>query len=164
MHTKRNSNSHQYLTFVLADEVFALEIGKVREVLDFTTTTKVPLVPEFMRGVINLRGKVVPVVDMRIKFGLEGTPQGVNTCIIIVEVNMGDGAMILGALVDSVQEVLDILPTQIEPAPSIGTSLNTDFINGMGKHNDEFVILLNIDNVFSRVELQGVPLVNAQLN
>lgn len=151
-----NNDSHQYLTFVLDDEVFALGIDKVREVLDFTTFTKVPRAPEFMRGVINLRGSVVPVIDMRLKFGMERTQQGVNTCIIIAEVYMDGVSTILGALADSVQEVLDIPPEQIEPAPRIGTSLNTEFIKGMGKHNEEFVILLNIDKVFSCVELESV--------
>lgn len=150
------NDSHQYLTFVLDDEVFALGIDKVREVLDFTTFTKVPRAPEFMRGVINLRGSVVPVIDLRLKFGMERTQQGVNTCIIIAEVDMDGVSTILGALADSVQEVLDIPPEQIEPAPRIGTSLNTEFIKGMGKHNDEFVILLNIDKVFSSIELESV--------
>lgn len=150
-----NNDSHQYLTFVLDDEVFALEIGKVREVLDFTTFTKVPQTPEFMRGVINLRGSVVPVIDMRLKFGMQRTQQGVNTCIIIAEVNMDGESTIVGALADSVQEVLDIAPDQIELPPKIGTSLNTEFIKGMGKHGDQFVILLNIDKVFSSIELQS---------
>ena len=156
MQEHANNDSHQYLTFVLDDEIFGLAIDKVREVLDFTTFTKVPRSPEFMRGVINLRGSVVPVIDLRLKFGMEQTPQGVNTCIIITEVDMDGVLTVLGALADSVQEVLDITPEQIEPAPRIGTSLNTQFIKGMGKHNDEFVILLNIDRVFSCGELKEV--------
>src|SRR5512147_552864 len=111
----------QYLTFKLDDEVFALDITKVREVLDFTTVTKVPRTPEFMRGVINLRGSVVPVVDLRLKFGMTKT---VNTCVIIVEVKVDDETTILGALADSVQEVMDLGPENIEPAPKIGTRLN----------------------------------------
>lgn len=151
-----SNDSHQYLTFVLDDEVFGLAIDKVREVLDFTTFTKVPQAPEFMRGVINLRGSVVPVIDMRLKFGMEQTQQEVNTCIVITEVDMDGELTVLGALADSVQEVLNIPPEQIEPAPRIGTSLNTAFIKGMGKHDDKFVILLNIDRVFSSDELQRV--------
>ncbi|HEX9019707.1 MAG TPA: chemotaxis protein CheW, partial [Nitrospirota bacterium] len=104
----------QYLTFKLDDEVFALDITKVREVLDFTTVTKVPRTPEFMRGVINLRGSVVPVVDLRLKFGMTRTEKTVNTCIIIVEVAVDDETTILGALADSVQEVLDLGPEHIE--------------------------------------------------
>jgi len=146
----------QYLTFKLSDEVFALDITKVREVLDFTTVTKVPRTPDFMRGVINLRGSVVPVVDLRLKFGMSVTEKTVNTCIIIVEVNVDDETTILGALADSVQEVMDLEPDHIEPAPKIGTRLDTEFIKGMGKHNNDFVIILDIDKVFTTGELAVV--------
>jgi purine-binding chemotaxis protein CheW len=139
----------QYLTFKLADEVFALDISKVREVLDFTTVTKVPRTPEFMRGVINLRGSVAPVADLRLKFGMSKTEKTMNTCIIIVEVTVDNEATILGALADSVQEVMDLEPDHIEPAPKIGTRLKTEFIRGMGKHNERFIIILDIDKVFS---------------
>jgi len=118
-----------------------------------TTITKVPKTPEFMRGVINLRGSVVPVVDLRLKFGMTPTERTVNTCIIITEVTVDSETTILGALADSVQEVMDLGPDQIEPAPKIGTRLNTEFLKGMGKHNDRFIILLNIDRVFSTDEL-----------
>jgi purine-binding chemotaxis protein CheW len=143
----------QFLTFKLGDEVFALDITKVREVLDFTTVTKVPRTPEFMRGVINLRGSVVPVVDLRLKFGMTRTENTVNTCIIITEVTVDNDRMILGALADSVQEVLDLDPDSIAPAPRIGTKLRTDFIKGMGRQHDRFVILLDIDKAFSTDEL-----------
>jgi purine-binding chemotaxis protein CheW len=146
----------QYLTFKLEDEVFAVDISKVREVLDFTTIAKVPRTPEFMRGVINLRGSVVPVVDMRLKFGMSRTEKTVNTCIIIVEVAVDNETTILGALADSVQEVMDLEPDHIEPAPKIGTRLNTEFIKGMGKHNDQFIIILDIDKVFTTNELAAV--------
>ncbi len=146
----------QYLTFKLEDEVFALDISKVREVLDFTTVTKVPRTPEFMRGVINLRGNVVPVVDMRLKFGMSKTEKTVNTCIIIVEISIEGETAVLGALADSVQEVVDLEPEQIEPAPRIGTRLRTEFIRGMGKRNDQFVILLDIDKVFTYEEISMV--------
>jgi purine-binding chemotaxis protein CheW len=142
-----------YLTFKLNEEIFALDISKVREVLDFTTITKVPRTPEFMRGVINLRGSVVPVVDLRLKFGMGPTERTVNTCIIITEVTVDNETTVLGALADSVQEVMDLGPDHIEPAPKIGTRLNTEFIKGMGKQNDKFVILLDINKVFSTEEL-----------
>ncbi|MEK6744346.1 MAG: chemotaxis protein CheW [Nitrospirota bacterium] len=143
----------QFLTFKLGDEVFALDISKVREVLDFTTVTKVPRTPEFMRGVINLRGSVVPVVDLRLKFGMTRTESSVNTCIIITEVTVDNDTTILGALADSVQEVLDLEPGSIAPAPKIGTKLKTEFIKGMGKRDDRFIIILDIDKVFSTDEL-----------
>jgi len=143
----------QYLTFKLGDELFALDIAKVREVLDFTEITKVPRTPAFMRGVINLRGSVVPVVDMRLKFGMSMTEKTVNTCIIIVEVIVDSETTILGALADSVQEVMDLEPDHIEPAPKIGTRLSTVFIKGMGKREGKFVIILDVDKIFSTDEL-----------
>lgn len=143
----------QYLTYKLADEIFALDIAKVREVLDFTSITKVPQTPPYMCGVINLRGSVVPVIDMRLKFGMEKTDQTVNTCIIITEVQLEEETTVLGALADSVQEVLNLGAGQIEPPPKIGTGLNTDFIKGMGKQEDQFIIILDIDKVFSVNEL-----------
>ena len=143
----------QYLTFKLADEIFALDVAKVREILEFTTITKVPQTPEFMRGVINLRGSVVPVIDMRLKFGMSATNQTINTCIIVVEAILDEDTTILGALADSVQEVVELEPEQIEPAPTIGTRLNTEFIKGMGKHNEQFVMIMDIDRLFSTQEM-----------
>ena len=146
-------DTNQYLTFKLNEEVFGLAIGKVREVLDFTTVTRVPQTPPYMRGVINLRGSVVPVVDLNLKFGMAQTAKTVNTCIIIVEIDMEGEVTVLGALADSVQEVVEMEPDQIEPAPKIGTRLNTEFIKGMGKRGEQFVILLDVDKVFSASEL-----------
>jgi purine-binding chemotaxis protein CheW len=142
-----------YLTFTLGEEVFAVDVQKVREVLDFTSITKVPRTPDFMRGVINLRGSVVPVIDMRLKFGMEGTEEAVDTCVIVMEVSLDDETTVIGALADSVKEVFDLDPEQIEPPPRIGTSLNTEFIHGMGKHNEQFIIILDINRVFSADEL-----------
>ena len=123
----------QYLTFKLDNEIFALDVATVREVLDFTSLTRIPRTPEFMRGVINLRGSVVPVVDLRLAFGMSATEKTVNTCIIVVEVALGGEKTIIGALADSVEEVIDLEPEQIQPAPRMGTSIRTDFIRGMGK-------------------------------
>jgi purine-binding chemotaxis protein CheW len=122
----------QYLSFNLDDEVFALDISKVREVLEYTTVTKVPQTPAFMQGVINLRGSVVPVIDMRLKFGMSVTEKTINTCVIIVEINLDGHTTVLGAMADSVQEVFELEADQIEPAPEIGTRLKTEFIKGMG--------------------------------
>ncbi|MDH4164434.1 MAG: chemotaxis protein CheW [Nitrospirota bacterium] len=151
----------QYLTFKLAEEVYALDIGKVREVLDFTTVTKVPRTPDFMRGVINLRGSVVPVVDLRLKFGMSTTEKTVNTCVIITEVTVDNDTTVLGCLADSVQEVLDLEPGQISPPPKIGTKLRTEFIKGMGRRDDRFIIILEIDRVFSAAELTAAELSTA---
>lgn len=147
------TETRQYLTFKLGEEVFALDVAQVREILDFTTITKVPQTPDFMRGVINLRGSVVPVIDMRLKFGMTRTERTVNTCIQVVEVSLDGERTILGALVDSVQEVFELEPSQIEPAPRIGTRLDTSFIKGMGRRDDQFVIILDIDKVFSAQEI-----------
>lgn len=146
----------QYLTYRLAEEVYALDITKVREVLEFDKVTKVPKTPDFLRGVINLRGKVVPVVDLRLKFGMKRTEKTVDTCVIITEIEIDNEMTQIGAMADSVWEVIDIEPENIEPAPKIGTQLDTRFIDGMGKHNDDFVILLNINNVFSNEEISVV--------
>ena len=146
----------QYLTFNLADEVFAVDVGRVREILEITSITKVPQTPDFMRGVINLRGSVVPVIDMRLKFGMSETERTVNTCIVVVEVDMNGENIVLGALADSVQEVIEMESSQVEAAPHIGTHLNTDFIKGMGKHNERFVMILDIDKIFSGDELAAV--------
>jgi purine-binding chemotaxis protein CheW len=146
----------QYLTFNLGDEVFALDITKVREVLDFTAVTRVPRTPDFMRGVINLRGSVVPVVDLRRKFNMAISENTVNTCIIISEVTVDGDTTVLGCLADSVQEVIDLGQEDIAPAPRIGTKLRTEFIKGMGKRNDRFVIILDIDQVFSAGDLAAV--------
>ena len=153
MEEKVLMNTTQFLTFKLGDEVFALDIGKVREVLDFTTVTKVPQTPGFMRGVINLRGNVVPVMDMRLKFGLSKTEKTVNTCVIITEIEVDSEKTIVGAMADSVQEVLDLEPGQIEPPPRIGVKLNTEFLHGMGKHGEKFIMILNIDKIFQANEM-----------
>lgn len=146
----------QYLTFKLDEETFALDVAKVREILEESSITKVPQTPAFMRGVINLRGSVVPVIDLRLKFGMSATERTVNTCIIVAEVQMEDEVVVLGALADSVQEVIEMEPQQIEAAPHIGSRLNTDFIKGMGKHDNRFIMILDIDRVFSGAELLSV--------
>lgn len=145
--------TNQYLDFHLGEEVFAVDVGKVREVLDLTRITRVPRMPESMRGVINLRGSVVSVIDMRAKFGMPATEATVDTVIIVVEVNIEGETTVLGALVDAVREVFELDTSQIEPAPRIGTAIKADFIAGMGKKDDSFVILLDVDKVFSAEDM-----------
>lgn len=147
------TETSQYLTFKLDQETYALDITQVREVLDFSEITKVPRMPDFMRGVINLRGGVVPVVDLRLKFGMSRTEKTVDTCVIIIDLAIEGETTLLGALADSVQEVMTMEPDQIVPPPKIGTRLNTEFIKGMGKKNDEFVIIIDIDRIFSLDEV-----------
>ena len=150
------TDTRQYLTFKLGDEVFATDVSKVWEVLDFTAVTKIPRTPDFMSGVINLRGSVVPVVDLRLCFAMSKTEKTVNTCIVVVEMLLDGESTIIGALADSVEEVIDLEPDQIQPAPRIGTQIRTDFIQGMGKRDSQFIMILDIDRVFSAEELSAV--------
>src|ERR1700761_180706 len=147
------TETKQYLTFKLGHEVFATEVAKVREVLDFTSVTEIPRTPDFMSGVINLRGSVVPVVDLRLCLHMSKTERTRNTCIVVVEVLLDNESIVIGALADSVEEVIDLEPDQIEPAPRIGTQIRMDFIKGMGKRDAQFIMILDIDRVFSADEL-----------
>ncbi len=150
------TETRQYLTFKLGDEVFAVDVAKVREIFDFITVTSMPRAPEYMRGVINLRGSVVPVIDMRLKFGMTKTEKTVHTCIVVVDVALDNDTVVLGAIADSVQEVVELEPDQIEPTPKIGTTLNNEFIKGMGKRDGRFIMVLDIDKVFSAEEQQTI--------
>jgi len=150
------TETRQYLTFRLAGEIFAIDVAKVREVLDLTTITAIPRTPEFMSGVINLRGSVVPVVDLRLCFEMSKTENTRNTCIVVVEVTLDDEPVVIGALADSVEEVIDLEPDQIQPAPHIGTQIRTDFIRGMGKRDTQFIMILDIDRVFSADDLASL--------
>ena len=156
MSQEETIGTSEYFSFTLGEEEFALEITKVREVLDYTTIFKIPRMPEFIRGVINLRGDVVPVVDLRLKLGMSAIEKTLNTCIVIVEVGMQEETVLMGVLVDSVQEVFTLDAVQIKPAPKLGTKLNTEFIRGMGKRDEKFLILLDINRVFTSKELEMV--------
>ncbi|MBF0422426.1 MAG: chemotaxis protein CheW [Magnetococcales bacterium] len=147
------TESTLFLTFHLGEEVFAIEIARIKEVLEFSRVTHIPRTPDFMCGVINLRGAVVPVVDLRLKFGMTESERTINTCIIILDVVQEDETFVIGAMADSVREVMELDPARIEPAPKMGTGLRTDFIRGMGRNGERFVILLDTDRVFSSEEL-----------
>ncbi len=149
MTTSIVTETTQYLTFRLQEETYAVDVANIREILDYTAVTKVPKTPDFLRGVFNLRGSVVPVVDLKHKFGFSFTEKTVHTCIIVMELAIDGETVVLGALADAVQEVLDLEAAQIEPAPRIGTRLNTEFIRGIGKHNSRFLIILDIGKIFS---------------
>jgi len=145
----------QYLTFRLGGEVFGQAIEKVREVLDYPAVTRVPRMPEFMQGVINLRGSVVPVVDLRMRFGMRGAERTVNTCIIIAEVAVDDGGTVVGLIADAVEEVVALDAGSVKPAPRIGNALDTSFIGGIGSHHDRFITLLAIDRLFTHQEIDA---------
>ncbi|MBW8017783.1 MAG: purine-binding chemotaxis protein CheW [Planctomycetes bacterium] len=145
----------KYLTFALAHEEYGLEILKVREIIGYMDITAVPQTPSHVKGVINLRGQVIPVVDLRAKFGMDTMEVTEETCIIVVEISQGDRNFQTGIVVDHVQEVLDIQGEDIEPAPQFGSNVDTDFILGMGKIGDTVKILLDIDKVLAGDDLSG---------
>lgn len=143
----------QYLTFSLAGEEFAVGILKVREIIEYDTLTHVPALPPSVRGVINLRGSVVPVIDLSVKFGLKGNPVTKRTCFVIVEVEIEGQSKVMGVIADSVSEVMDLQASEIEAPPSFGTQVRVDFLEGMGKVGKGFVQILDVDKVLSTFDL-----------
>src|SRR5580658_10362091 len=147
---------NQYMTFKLGNELFAINVAQVREVLEVSTITRVPTAPDYMRGVVNVRGKAIPVVDLRLRFGLPVVPDTVSTRIIVMELQLDGEATVLGGIADSVHEVIELEPGSINPPPRIAMRWRTDFIQGMGKRGDDFIIILDINAVFSSEELAVV--------
>ena len=146
----------QFLTFMLGIDAYAIGILSIKEIIEYTTMTEVPLMPACVRGVINLRGAVVPVMDLQVRFGQPTSAVTKRTCIVIVEVQGPEGQQVMGVVVDAVNEVLDIDASEIEPPPAFGTRIRTDFISGMGKVRGKFVILLNVDRVLDLDDLQAM--------
>ncbi|WP_377703721.1 chemotaxis protein CheW [Pseudoduganella sp. UC29_71] len=146
----------QYLTFVLGGEIYAVGILAVKEIIEYAGLTSVPMMPEAIRGVINLRGAVVPVMDLAARFGRQASEITKRTCIIIVEVEQGGEQQVIGVMVDAVNAVLEIAAADIEPAPSFGARIRSDFIAGMGKVNGKFVILLDASQVLSVQEISAL--------
>lgn len=144
------------LSFVLDQEIFATNVEHVLEILEVKPFTKVPKSPDFLKGVINLRGSVLPVVDLRRIFGLPSVEIGEDTCIVVLSVEIDGEQITLGGLVDAVKEVLEIPNDQVEAAPSIGNKYNADFIQGMWKKDDDFIMLLDVNGVFDREELEAI--------
>ena len=142
----------QYLTFTLGSEVFAIGILAIKEIIEYSTLTTVPMMPTYVRGVINLRGAVVPVLDLSVRFGKTPSPVTKKTCIVIIEIATAGERQDVGVVVDAVDSVLDIPPDQIEPPPAFGARIGTDFIEGMGKVNGRFVILLEVNSVLAPEE------------
>ncbi len=148
-----NIGPQQYLTFLLGGEMFAVAILNVKEIIEFGSMTTIPMMPSFIRGVINLRGAVVPVIDLSCRFGNSPSQVARRTCIVIIEMQEGDQKHDIGVMVDAVSEVLEISPAEIEPPPAFGARIRADFINGMGKINGKFVIILNVGKVLSTEEI-----------
>lgn len=151
--TAVDSAPQQYLTFTLGGEMFAVAILNVKEIIEYGTVTEIPMMPGFIRGVINLRGAVVPVIDLSCRFGGKSTQVARRTCIVIIELIQDDQKHDIGVMVDAVSEVLEIARAEIEPPPSFGAKIRTDFISGMGKVSGKFVIILDVARVLSVEEI-----------
>ena len=150
---KETVEQQQYLTFLLADEEYAISILKVKEIIEYTAITKVPKVPSWIRGVINLRGAVVPVIDLAVKFGLEEKPVSKTTCVVIVESQFEGQTTMMGAIADAVSQVMDLTAQDIQPVPEFGTRLKVTYLLGMAQLGKKFALLLDVDKVLSTDEL-----------
>ena len=153
----------QYLTYFLAEEEYGINIQKVKEIIEYTAITKVPKVPRWIRGVINLRGNVVPVVDLAVRFGLEERPIAKTTCIIIVEVQQETEKAVMGVIADAVNQVIALTAEEIEEPPAFGTRVRLEYLAGMGKLGKKFALILNIDRVLSSTELLTVSELQSEL-
>ncbi len=147
------TETSQYITFKLGDELFAINVAQVREVLEVTQITKVPTAPDYMRGVVNVRGQSTPVVDLRLRFGLPKGTDTVNSRIIVMELQLDGENIVLGGVADSVHEVIELEPGNINPPPRIAMRWRTEFIQGMGRRGEDFIIILDVNAVFSSGEL-----------
>lgn len=143
-----HDQSQQHLTFMLGEETFAVNILAIKEIIEFGRLTEVPMMPQYLRGVINLRGRVVPVIDLQSRFGKPPADTGRRTCIIILE-SLAEDQQDMGVMVDAVNEVIEIPATEMEPAPSFGTGMNTDFIHSMAKANDRLLIVLEVERILA---------------
>lgn len=152
----------QYLTFKLGNELFAINVGQVREILEISSITKVPTAPGYMRGVVNVRGKAIPVVDLRLRFGLPEAADTVSTRIIVMELMLDGERTVLGGIADSVHEVIELDPASINPPPRIAMRWRTELIQGMGRRGEDFMIILDVDAVFASDEVALVNEVAAE--
>ena len=154
--------THSFLSFKLDDELFAVDVQKVIEILEVPSITKIPLAPKYLAGIINLRGKVLPLVDTKVKFGLKPVQFTVNTCVVVIEITVEEEVIQIGTLVDSVLEVMEIPDKEIQPSPSVDAKYKLEFIRGMYKKEDEFILLLNLDEVFSLEEMSYLQQTNEE--
>lgn len=154
-------NSSQFLTFTIADEHFGMDLHQTREIIEYAGITQVPLMPQFISGVINLRGEVVPVIDLSVRLGREAITIHKRTCVIVIELQSSEQHCVLGLLADAVNEVIDISSSNIEDAPAFGAKIRAEFIQGIAKKNDEFIVLLDAEKTLSPKEL--AHLVEAEL-
>lgn len=154
----RGATAHpgKYLTFELGNEFYGIEILKIQEIIGLMDVTHLPRTPDFVRGVINLRGRIIPVVDLRAKFGLPRTDDTERTCIVVVQVAVGDTPLIMGLLVDEVSEVINFQAEMLEPAPSFGGGVDVAFLLGLAKVNGKVVMLLDVDRILADTEMHGL--------
>jgi purine-binding chemotaxis protein CheW len=150
------TETFQYITFKLGDELFAINVSQVREVLEVTHITRVPTAPDYMRGVVNVRGKAIPVVDLRLRFGLPKAEDTVHSRIVVMELEIDGEAVVLGGIADSVHEVIELEPASINAPPRIAMRWRTEFIQGMGRRGDEFIIILDVNAVFASDEFAAI--------
>jgi len=153
MNVDKDDRVETFLSFKLSEEVFAINVSQVLNILEMSKITRIPKAPEYLKGVINLRGTVLPVVDLRIKFGLPEKEATVDTSIIVLNILLNEESIFVGIMVDAVREVLELKNSEIAPTPSIGTKYNTGFIKGMWRLDDKFIMILDIDKVFSTEEI-----------
>ena len=153
---KMVGETKSFLSFILAEEHFTIPVMKIMEILEVPKITKVPQSPNFLVGVINLRGAVLPVIDTRIKFGMSHIEYTINTCVLVLNIEVNDENLIVGALVDSVSEVFELHDSKIKPTPTIASRYRADYIQGMIQENDHFMMVLNIDKVFSSNDLESI--------
>lgn len=161
MSTAKITATARYLTFRIGDEVFAINVTATREVLDVSHITRLPTAPHYLRGVVNVRGNSIPVVDLRLKFGLPSVPDTLHTRIIVMDLRIGDETVIVGGLADSVQEVIELEPQEINDPPSLGLRWRTDLILGLGRRKEGFIIILDIERVFASEDLLQLTAVAA---
>jgi purine-binding chemotaxis protein CheW len=163
MGADKKSNMGSYLSFKLGDEVFAVHVNEVLNILEMTKITAIPKAPKYMKGVINLRGMVLPIIDARLKFNMEEIEYTTNTCIIVMDLESNGEIVHVGFIVDQVLEVLELEEDQIGPPPSLGTNYKAEFITGMATINDEFIMLLNMEKIFSLNELSLLKTENTEV-
>ena len=150
-------NENQYLTFGIDGEIYAIPVGKVQEVLEYIKPVRLPKTADYLKGLINVRGTGIPVVDLRIRFGMETVEVSRDSAIVVMEINQGSsGVIIIGALTDEVHEVIDLDESQLEPAPRFGSKIDADFIKCIGKKDERFIMILDVDRIFNQDEAQGL--------
>lgn len=164
MRINKETELQTYLSFKLSEEVFAINVSKVINILEMSHITKIPKAPDYMKGVINLRGTVLPVIDLRIKFGLPEKAATVDTSIIVLSINLNEEEVLVGTMVDAVKEVLELKTIEIAPSPTIGSKYNSGFIEGMWRVEDNFIMILDIDKVFSVDDILDVKEYTIQNN